>query len=208
MRSCRMRNEATNSAARRQRQLGGSACCYCSAVNTSGSSTDVPGSRRIAHVHLERMQHHWRIWRTDGIEVMEGCVTDVIDGLPRLRQCFRHCALPVWSRRRRTDIHRRNLLHICCSFQLATSPTPVGGVRSILMSVRLSVCLSVCQLGCLRNHTVELHKILYTRWLWPYLGHPSAASPYIMQFPVLWITSFFRTMGPMARVVYCLAEIE
>jgi len=69
-----------------------------------------------------------------------------------------------------------------------------GGLRSTLrcIAIRVSVCLSVCSLAYLENHMFNLHQFLSARRRFSVLGFPQTV------LPVLWMTSCFHLMGPVA----------
>jgi len=69
--------------------------------------------------------------------------------------------------------------------------------------ITMSVCLSICPLTYLRNHTTDTSFCACCLWSW--LGPPltyDIVLRYVL--PVLWMTSWFYTVGSMARHVYML----
>jgi len=75
--------------------------------------------------------------------------------------------------------------------------------------VCLSVCLSVCPLTCLKNHASKLHESCsVTRAV----ARSSSDDSVIRNvLPVMWMTSCFHIMGPMAcgvGIIYVSAVLE
>ena len=86
-----------------------------------------------------------------------------------------------------------------------------AGVRSIAMSVYvcLSVCLSVCPLTCLKNHTSELHELCSVTRAVARSSSDDSVKRNVL--PVMWMTSCFHKMGPVAcsvGIIYVSSVLE
>ena len=83
-----------------------------------------------------------------------------------------------------------------CWFCILFYSAPVG-VRSIVInpSVCLSVWLSVCLQAYLWNRLTDLHEILCSDPLWPWLGPPRVALRYVMYFRLYGMTLRLAVMG-------------
>jgi len=84
---------------------------------------------------------------------------------------------------------------LCSKSTVSSLP---GGMRSAVMS--MYVCLSVCPLLFSKTARPNVTNFYACR-LWPWLDRSSRDCVAIRyELPVLWMTSYFHTMGPMGRI--------